>query len=568
MSNNNNLSSPDKSVKGDGNSYLDHSTTNTDARDMSTHNSVVNNSSTSSNVDNSHHIHLNVQGGDLAALGLAPQPVKEIKEMTDADRERLDRAVNQILNNRENIYESSLPKLKALATEFPDSDKAQYYYHLLLASGSAQNYITHYKNVSVKTYWLTFWAYTAFKRVGRSNEAETVLSQLSKWQEQYTDNSRVIEAYGLVYDCLKRNGGSFLMQDAADVINSIARCSDYLQPLLLLIANTIGNGDFEKTGSNGQDFYLKIFDFDPNKVQVRPQAVAAAKPQRIAVPVITEPVAQEPEPPQYNPQQPPRYNSPKPTYNKPASNPTPTPPPTTTFGSYNDDEKKSGVGKYIMGAVVLAVVVFGYRTCFSSSDEPNDGQAVAQVENVVSDEASTPTDEAAEEQPSKRRSTSSNNIQQPRQAESQSSREPVRVETSSNTPASQPEPQTHAASPAASTAVSSESPADLVSAGKRAVKSFDYGSAVKYFTEAASKGSSEANFQLGLLYSNSNYDGHNTDRAISYMKKAAQSGSVEAMYQLGMLYSGRDNESAKLWLGKAAANGHAKAQSALNRFTN
>ena len=569
MSNNSNLSSPDKSVKGDGNSYLDHSTTNTDARDMSTHNSVVNNSSTSSNVDNSHHIHLNVQGGDLAALGLAPQPVKEIKEMTDADRERLDRAVNQILNNRENIYESSLPKLKALATEFPDSDKAQYYYHLLLASGSAQNYITHYKNVSVKTYWLSFWAYTAFKRVGRSNEAESVLSQLSKWQEQYTDNSRVIEAYGLVYDCLKRNGGSFLMQDAADVINNIARCSDYLQPLLHLIANTIGNGGFEKTGNSGQDFYLKIFDFDLNKVQV--------KPQRLEVPVITEPVVQEPEPPRYNP--------PKPTYIKPTSNPTPTPPTTTTISS-NHDEKKSSVGKYIKGAVVLAIVVFGYKTCFSSSDEPKEEKNEAQVETVVSNETPATTGKVAEEQPKRSTSqSSSGNVkakQTRQQSESQSSREPERVEKPANTPASQPmpEPKTHVASTSASasastsvsesasTSVSSESIAELVSAGKSAVRSFNYSSAVKYFTEAASKGSSEANLQLGLLYSNSNFDGHNTNHAISFMKKAALSGSVEAMYQLGMLYSGRDNESAKLWLSKAAANGHAKAKSTLNRFTN
>lgn len=557
MSNNSNLSSPDKSVKGDGNSYLDHSTTNTDARDMSTHNSVVNNSSTSSSVDNSQHIHINVQGGDLATLGLAPQPVREIKEMTDVDRERLDRAVNQILNNRENIYENFLPKLKALATEFPDSDKTQYYYYLLLASGSAQNYIAHYNNVAEKTYWLSFWAYTAFKRVGRSNEAETVLSQLSKWQEQYTDNSRVLEAYGLIYDSLKRNGGSFLIQDAADLINNIARCSDYLKPLLHLFAKTIGNGGFEKTGNSGQDFYLKIFDFDPNKVQV--------KPRRVEVPVITEPVVQEP----------PRYNPPKPTYIKPTSNPTPTPPTTTTISS-NHDENKSSVGKYIKGAVVLAIVVFGYKTCFSSSDEPKEEKNEAQVETVVSNETPVSTGKVAEEQPKRSTSqSSSGNVkvkQTQQQSESQSPREPVHVETPASTPAPQSEPQTHvtstSASTSASTSVSSESTAELVSAGKRAVRSFNYSSAVKYFTEAASKGSSEANFQLGLLYSNSNFDGHNSNLAISYMKKAAKSGSVEAMYQLGMLYSGRDNESAKLWLSKAAANGHAKAKSTLNRFTN
>lgn len=574
MSNNSNLSSPDKSVKGDGNSYLDHSTTNTDARDMSTHNSVVNNSSTSSRVDNSQHININVQAGDLAALdlaalGLAPQPVREIKEMTDADRERLDRAVNPILNNRENIYENLLPKLKALATEFPDSDKAQYYYYLLLASGSAQNYIAHYNKVTEKTYWLSFWAYTAFKRVGSSIDAETVLSQLSKWKEQYTDNSRVLEAYGLIYDSLKRNGGNFLIQDAADLINKIAQCSDYLKPLLHLFAKTIGNGGFEKTGNSEQDFYLKFFDFDPNKVQV--------EPRRVEVHVITEPVVQEP----------PLQNSSKPTYINPTSNTNSTPTTTTTTSS-DPDKKKRHVGKYIiMGAVVLAILVFGYIiTCFSSSDEPKEEKNEAQVETVVSNETPASTGKVAEEQPKRSTSqSSSGNVkakQTRQQSESQSSREPERVEKPASTPASQPkpEPKTHVASTSASasastpvsesasTSVSSESTAELVSAGKRAVRSFNYSSAVKYFTEAANQGSSEANLQLGLLYGNSNFDGHNSNLAISYMKKAAQSGSVEAMYQLGMLYSGRDNESAKLWLRKAAANGHEKAKSTLNRFTN
>ena len=568
MSNNNNLSSPDKSVKGDGNSYLDHSTNNTDARDMSTHNSVVNNSNTSSNVDNSHHIHLNVQGGDLAALGLAPKAVKEIKEMTDADRERLDRAIDKILRNYENIQESFLPKLKALATEFPDNDKAQYYYHMLLASGSAQNYITHYKNVEEKTYWLSFWAYTAFKRLGRSNEAETVLSQLSKWQEQYTDNSRVIEAYGLVYDCLKRNGGSFLLQDAADVINSIVRCSSYLHPLLKLTAKTITNGRLLQTGNSEEDFYLNIFDYDSSRICVRPNAVASTQRplERPYVPVITDPAANTPQTPRNV------STTPKPVNNRVQVQPSQT---SSSTGNSNSGggEDGSKVKKYIIGAAALAVLFFGYRAVFSSEESPTEAIEVENVESVEATEtAETPTTVKRNKAVKKERSSSETssreevrrdayegNEEKTQNAE-ESSTTQYAEEKPSNTPVSVPEPQ-RAPEPSYSTA-------DLIDAGKRNVKSFNYGSAVKLFTEAANRGSSEAVFQLGLLYNNSNYEGHNTDRAISYMKKAAQSGNLEAMYQLGMLYTGRDNDAAKRWLRTAAANGHSKARSALERITN
>ncbi len=136
------------------------------------------------------------------------------------------------------------------------------------------------------------------------------------------------------------------------------------------------------------------------------------------------------------------------------------------------------------------------------------------------------------------------------------------VRTSGNTSASHP--ATSAATPGAST---SAADAELIAQGKKAMRSFNYATAKNKFSLAASHGSAEANYQLGLLYSNSNYDGYNRETATTYFVKAANQNHTEAMYQTGMMYLGIDNQAAKQWLRKAADAGHQQAKAQLSRFS-
>jgi TPR repeat protein len=108
--------------------------------------------------------------------------------------------------------------------------------------------------------------------------------------------------------------------------------------------------------------------------------------------------------------------------------------------------------------------------------------------------------------------------------------------------------------------------ADLVTQGKKQMRAMNYDKAKATFTQAVDQGSLEAVYQLGMLYSNSNYDGYNKETALSYFLKAANNSHVEAMYQAGMMYLGTDNSAAKIWLRKAASNGHSRAQAQLSRL--
>jgi len=130
----------------------------------------------------------------------------------------------------------------------------------------------------------------------------------------------------------------------------------------------------------------------------------------------------------------------------------------------------------------------------------------------------------------------------------------------------EPAPVTQPAQKAIPDLANSEAVMQLVNDGKKAMRAMNYQKAKKCFAEAAEQGNIEANFQLGLLFSNSNFDGYNRETATRYFTAAANNNHTDAMYQTGMMYLGVDNATAKIWLRKAAANGHTQAIKQLSRL--
>lgn len=118
--------------------------------------------------------------------------------------------------------------------------------------------------------------------------------------------------------------------------------------------------------------------------------------------------------------------------------------------------------------------------------------------------------------------------------------------------------------PVAPTVDMSPETSTLIRKGVKQMKAMNYGEARNCFVQAASKGSAEAEYQLGLLYCNNNYEGYDREVATAHFMKAANANHVEAMYQTGMMHLGVDNAVAKQWLRKASDNGHKRAQAQLS----
>jgi TPR repeat protein len=85
------------------------------------------------------------------------------------------------------------------------------------------------------------------------------------------------------------------------------------------------------------------------------------------------------------------------------------------------------------------------------------------------------------------------------------------------------------------------------------------------YLEAAEQGDAQAQYQLGLLYSEAQGVAQNHAEALAWFRKAAEQGVAASQYRLGRAYARglgveQNNEEAVKWLRKAAEKGDADAQ--------
>ena len=113
---------------------------------------------------------------------------------------------------------------------------------------------------------------------------------------------------------------------------------------------------------------------------------------------------------------------------------------------------------------------------------------------------------------------------------------------------------------------------DLLKKGKSSIRKFQDLKARDYFLQAAEAGSMDAYSHLGDLY----YNGGNEIKrviktAYNYYRKAANAGVVNAQYMVGICYRNgegpeKNRQLAKVWISKAAKQGHQKAQKILEKL--
>ena len=241
-----------------------------------------------------------------------------------------------------------------------------------------------------------------------------------------------------------------------------------------------------------------------------------------------------------------------------------------SYGKSTSASQGSNTKNYLIAAVVLAALIICYLV-FNNKDD-NKEIAAAHTEQAVVDENSTSSTESTgqTEQTDDSKAQAPVVIVKEVKKEIEPRRESSNQEivttasATSSGPAQTTSPQTVSKQAAAPSSTMSDD--ELLALGKKAMRSMDYTTAKKSFSQAASHGSIEGNYQLGMLYCNSNYDGYNRETAASYFVKAASSNHVDAMYQAGMMYLGIDNSTAKLWLERAAAAGHSKAETQLSKI--
>ena len=113
-----------------------------------------------------------------------------------------------------------------------------------------------------------------------------------------------------------------------------------------------------------------------------------------------------------------------------------------------------------------------------------------------------------------------------------------------------------------------ESADELYQKGKQALEQKDYTTAFSLLKKAAEKDHVEAQFELGILYSNGKGVTQDFTKAAKWYQKAAEQGNADAQWQLGEMYSdgkgvSRNLEEAEIWYVKAAEQGEEYIQGQL-----
>ena len=95
----------------------------------------------------------------------------------------------------------------------------------------------------------------------------------------------------------------------------------------------------------------------------------------------------------------------------------------------------------------------------------------------------------------------------------------------------------------------------------------DYAKTIKWWLKAAEQGHTDAQYNLGLIYSSGLQD---YAEAARWFLKAAEQGIADAQFNFGLIMEEgrgvkRDLDSARVWYGEAAKQGHSEAQLRLQR---
>lgn len=89
--------------------------------------------------------------------------------------------------------------------------------------------------------------------------------------------------------------------------------------------------------------------------------------------------------------------------------------------------------------------------------------------------------------------------------------------------------------------------------------------------EVSENGNAKAMFELGQWYYNGQRIGYDPEQACYWWTQAAEKGSVNAQYNLGLLYHGKispisfDKDKAGYWFAKAAKNGDVESKRMLDK---
>ena len=505
-------------------------------------------------------IKMSLQKEDMQFIEQSVKNTFSTKEMlSSVDQTTLNLVLKKVESNAPNIKDV-LPKMEALAQKV-EQDEVQYWYYLLLAVEDPGLCIKRYTERKYDNYWQSYWTYMAYLRNGVSNKAGLILTELQEWGEYSMDNLKLLQCAELLYTYYNRSDAEDDKEAASLLLNDCyavhALLMDFRHSLEYLANHTKRN--IALSNSPLCNFHLRMFGLKystmhpENTMNVQRlgaktqlgkehlKAFSTEESKQIsdgAIEWIDNKIKEE------DKQK--KEKQEKEKVEKKKQEPKP-----------NLIDKHKNKLLIILAVVILFFVGKNY---IGNQSEDN----------------KTATIETKQEEPIKEKETVKKEVTKVKSNQSSGTSGTTKKENNTTKKATtlKVDTPTESTSTVAKTIEEAPKPVvltaeDCIRKGIAAQKSFKDGTALEYFKQALAKGSNEAYLQIAHLYYNGGNDiEKNYSIAFNYYMKAAQAGYSEAQYMVGRMYrNGQGTEknlnSAKSWLRKASAKGHADAEKLL-----
>lgn len=120
--------------------------------------------------------------------------------LSEADKSNLSLVIAAIRNNDASYLKSSLTRLISMADK-SDDENVQFYAHLIMTVYRPTMCVQRYEQRQYDSYWLTFWSYMSYKRLGDITKAESVLAHISDWNDSPEKQGQelILNAAGFLY---------------------------------------------------------------------------------------------------------------------------------------------------------------------------------------------------------------------------------------------------------------------------------------------------------------------------------------------------------------------------------
>ncbi len=154
--------------------------------------------------------------------------------LSEADKSNLSLVIAAIRNNDASYLKSSLTRLISMADK-SDDENVQFYAHLIMTVYRPTMCVQRYEQRQYDSYWLTFWSYMSYKRLGDITKAESVLAHISDWNDSPEKQGQelILNAAGFLYDYYARRDTLSMLSGAKSILMTESlKFSSLLKPFV------------------------------------------------------------------------------------------------------------------------------------------------------------------------------------------------------------------------------------------------------------------------------------------------------------------------------------------------